>query len=151
MDATGVVRELRGQKAIVLVKRQSACDACASGASCRGAEHGAELEAFNAVGAEPGDEVRISFRALTYLKGSLLVYGIPAVALIAGAVAGKELAAAWWPLADADLVSALAAFGFMGVAVFFVRLLIRKFERKSELTPVIEEIIGHQTEVGSRK
>jgi len=142
MDATGVVKELHGSRAVVIVKRESACDACASGASCRGGVHGAELEAHNDIGAEPGDTVRISFKALTYLKGSLLVYGIPALALIIGAVVGKEALAGYWPSLEADLVSAVTAFGFLGISVIFLRFLIKSFEKKKELEPVIEEIIS---------
>src|ERR1035437_51070 len=107
MESTGVVRELQGAKAIVLVKRESACDSCASGSSCKGTKHGAEIEAFNPIGAEPGDMVKISFKAFTYLKGSILIYGVPAVALVVGAVFGKELMAGYWPSLDADLASAI--------------------------------------------
>ena len=146
MDATGVVRELQGEKAIVLVKRESACDACASGSSCSGGKHGAEIEAFNPVGAAPGDMVKISFKAFTYLKGTLLIYGVPAVALVIGAVVGKELMAGYWPSLDPDLASAITGFGFMGISLLFVRLLITRFEKKKELVPVIEEIISNRPE-----
>jgi sigma-E factor negative regulatory protein RseC len=144
MDATGVVKELRGSKALVIVKRESACDACASGSSCRGGVDGAELEAHNEAGAEPGDTVRISFRALTYLKGTMLVYGIPAVALVVGAVVGKEVLAGYWTSLEADLVSAITAFGFLGISVIFLRFLIKRFEKSKELEPVIEEIINRK-------
>jgi sigma-E factor negative regulatory protein RseC len=142
MDATGVVKELHGSRAIVIVKRESACESCASGASCRGGVHGAELEAYNEVDAQPGDTVRISFKALTYLKGSLLVYGIPALALIVGAVVGKEVFAGYWPSVEADLVSAMTGFGFLGISVVFLRFIIKRFEKSKELEPVIEEIIS---------
>ena len=146
MDATGVIRELHGSKAIVLVRRESACDACASGSSCSGAKHGAEIEAFNPVGAAPGDVVKISFKAFTYLKGSLLIYGIPALALVTGAVVGKEILSVYWPTLDADLSSAIAAFGFMGLSLVFVRLMVKCLENKKELVPVIEEIVSHRAE-----
>jgi sigma-E factor negative regulatory protein RseC len=144
MDAQGIVRELRGPRALVLVRRESACDSCTAGAGCKGEVHGAEIEAFNPVGAEPGDMVRISFKAFTYLKGSLLIYGIPAVALVVGAVFGKEVLAGYWPSADADLASAVAAFACMGFSIILVKLLISRFEKKKELVPVIEEIINEK-------
>jgi positive regulator of sigma E activity len=146
VEATGVVRELQGAKAVVLVKRESACDSCASGSSCKGTKHGTEIEAFNPVGAAPGDMVKISFKAFTYLKGSILIYGVPAAALVIGAVAGKELMAGYWPSLDPDLASAITGFGFMGISLVFVRLLIKRFEKKKELVPVIEEIISHRPE-----
>jgi sigma-E factor negative regulatory protein RseC len=142
MQETGVVRELRGPKALVLVKRQSACDSCASaGSGCKGTQHGMEIEAFNDAGAAAGDTVRISFRAFTYLKGAILIYGVPATALIVGAVLGKEVLSGYWPGIDADLASAVAGFGLMGLSFITVRLIIGLIEKKRELVPVIEEII----------
>ncbi len=145
MEEIGVVKWAEGPKAVVMVKRQSACDACASGSSCRVTQSGAEIEAFNAVRAEVGDTVKISFKAFTYLKGTLLVYGIPALALVAGAIVGKEYMSASFPSIDPDMVSAMAGFGFMIASFIGVKLFIRKFEKKKELIPVIEEIMqkGH--------
>jgi sigma-E factor negative regulatory protein RseC len=142
MEETGVVRELLGPKAVVLVKRQSACDSCASGGSCSGTQHGMEIEAYNNAGAEVGDTVRINFKSFTYLKGTILIYGIPALALIVGAVLGKDVLSGYWPAIDADLASAIGGFGLMGVSVVLIKLVIRRFEKKKELIPVIEEIIN---------
>jgi sigma-E factor negative regulatory protein RseC len=142
MQETGVVRELFGTKAMVLVKRQSACDSCASGSSCKGTQHGMEIEAFNDAGAAVGDVVKINFRAFTYLKGTVLIYGVPAAALVIGAVLGKDLLSGYWPGIDADLAAAVAGFGVMGLSLIVLKFLISRFERKKELVPVIEEIIS---------
>lgn len=142
MEETGVVSRVDGVKAFVTVKRKSACDACAAGSVCKVSEGGSEIEAFNAVHAEAGDTVKISFKAFTYLKGTLLVYGIPALALVVGAVVGKEYLPALFPTSDPDILSAFAGFGFMGVSFAAVRLLISRFEKKKELVPVVEEIIS---------
>jgi sigma-E factor negative regulatory protein RseC len=142
VEETGVVKELRGTMAMVFVKRQSACDSCAAGASCNVTAHGVEIEAFNPVSAAVGDTVKIHFKAFTYLKGTLYIYGIPAIALIAGAVLGKQILAGYWPALDADLAAAIAGFGLMAVSVIAVKLAIRKLEGKRELVPVIEEIIS---------
>jgi sigma-E factor negative regulatory protein RseC len=142
MEETGVVSRVDGPKALVMVKKQSACDACAAGSACKVSESGAEIEAFNAVHAEVGDTVKISFKAFTYLKGTLLVYGIPALALIAGAVFGKEFLPGFFPSSDPDILSAIAGFGFMIGSFVAVKLIISKFEKKKELVPVIEEIIS---------
>jgi sigma-E factor negative regulatory protein RseC len=142
MEEIGVVKWAEGPKAVVMVKRQNACDACASGSSCKVTQSGAEIEAFNAVRAEAGDTVKISFKAFTYLKGTLLVYGVPALALVVGAIVGKESLSASFLSIDPDLVSAMAGFGFMIVSLIGVKLFIRQFEKKKELIPVIEEIIS---------
>jgi sigma-E factor negative regulatory protein RseC len=142
MEETGVVTRVEGPKAFVLVKKQSACDACASGASCKISESGSEIEAFNSAGAAPGDTVKVSFKAFTYLKGTLLIYGIPALALVVGAVVGKEYLANYFRSMDPDILSAIAGFGFLIVSLVLVKLLIRKFENRKELVPVVEEIIS---------
>ena len=54
MEEIGVVKWAEGPRAIVTVKRQTACDACASGSSCKTTQSGMEIEAFNAVRAEAG-------------------------------------------------------------------------------------------------
>ena len=142
MEETGVVKRVDGPKAFVTVRRQSACDACASGSACKVSESGAEIEAFNAVHAEVGDTVKIAFKAFTYLKGTLLIYGIPALALVVGTVVGKEYLSVFFPARDPDMLSALSGFGFMIASFLGVKLLISKFEKKKELVPVIEEIIS---------
>jgi sigma-E factor negative regulatory protein RseC len=145
MQEIGVVKEADGPKAIVMVKRQSACDACISGSSCKVTLSGNEIEAYNAVHAEAGDTVKISFKAFTYLKGTLLLYGIPALALVVGTIIGKEYLKELFPFIDVDLLSAMAGFCFMIVSFAGVKLCIKKLENKKELVPVIEEIMqkGH--------
>lgn len=142
MEEIGVVNRVDGPKAFVMVKKQSACDACAAGSACKVSESGAEIEAFNAAHAEVGDTVKISFKAFTYLKGTLLIYGIPALALVIGTVVGKEYLSGFFPSGDPDILSALAGFGFMIASFLGVKLLISKFEKKKELVPVVEEIIS---------
>ncbi|HMK61623.1 MAG TPA: SoxR reducing system RseC family protein [Dissulfurispiraceae bacterium] len=142
MEETGVVSRLDGAKAFVSVKRQSACDACAAGSVCKVSESGAEIEAFNAVHAEVGDTVKISFKAFTYLKGTILVYGVPAISLVIGAVLGKDVLSGFLPGSDPDILSAISGFSLMIVSFLCVKLLIRKFEKKKELVPVVEEIIS---------
>jgi sigma-E factor negative regulatory protein RseC len=145
MEEIGIVKVAEGSKAIVMVKRHDGCEACAAGASCKAAHDGAEVEAFNAVHAKAGDTVKISFRAFTYLKGTLIMYGVPALALVVGVVVGKEYMSNFFPTFDADLVSAIVGGGFVIVAVVGIRILIRKYSKRKDLVPIIEEIVqkGH--------
>ena len=86
--------------------------------------------------------MKIAFKAFTYLKGTLLIYGIPALALVVGTVVGKEYLSVFFPSSDPDMLSALSGFGFMIASFLGVKLLISKFEKKKELVPVIEEVIS---------
>ncbi len=90
MEEIGIVKEIKGAIALVIVQKQSVCEKCAAGSVCKSTSGEMEVEVLNNANAGIGDKVRIVFRPCTYLKGSLLIYGIPAVSLVIGAVIGKE-------------------------------------------------------------
>jgi sigma-E factor negative regulatory protein RseC len=140
MEEIGVVISTHGPFAKVAVQRRSVCDQCTAG-TCHLTKGGAELEALNDVRAEAGQKVRVVLKPYSYLKGSLIVYGLPVVALIAGAVVGKELLADSFKGLDPDLVSAIFAFGAFALSFLVVFIWSRRAEKKTELKPVIEEIL----------
>jgi sigma-E factor negative regulatory protein RseC len=146
MEEIGIVKNVDGVNAKVLVERKSACDKCTEG-KCLVTDGGAIIDALNLAKAEVGQRVRVVFKPYTYLKGSILIYGIPALALIAGAVIGKEFLGDIIKIFDPDLLSAISGFGLFIIAFIAVRLLTKRLERKSEYKPVIEEIL----EMGNRK
>jgi sigma-E factor negative regulatory protein RseC len=77
----------------------------------------------------------------TYLKGSLLVYGLPALSLILGAVFGKEYMSSFLKNTDPDILSAIFGFGAFILSFVFVKLWSRRIEKKTEYKPVVEEIL----------
>jgi sigma-E factor negative regulatory protein RseC len=103
-------------------------------------EGGAELEALNEAGAEVGQKVRVELKAYSYLKGSMMLYGLPALMLVIGAVVGKEIGPRFMGL-DSDLVSAIFAFGAFALSIVIVKLWSMKAEKKTEYRPVIKEIL----------
>ena len=139
MEEIGIVKSLQGNLARVSVVRKSACDQCKAG--CILTEDGAEMEALNEVGAEVGQRVRIVTKPFTYLKGSLLVYGVPALALILGAVVGKEMLPGLFRDYDPDMLSALSGFGAFIVCLIAVKIWSTRVEKMTEYKPVIEEIL----------
>jgi sigma-E factor negative regulatory protein RseC len=140
MEEIGVVISTHGPIAKVAVQRKSVCDQCTAG-TCHLTEGGAELEALNTARAKEGQKVKVVLKPYSYLKGSLIVYGLPLLALIAGAVAGKELLADSFKGLDPDLVSAIFAFGAFALSFLVVFLWSRRAEKKTEFKPVIEEIL----------
>lgn len=148
MDEVGVIIGLRGDKAIVAVQKQSACDSCAAGGSCKAGEAGgAELEAINKVDAQVGDRVKIEFTAYTYLKGSMIFYGIPAIALIVGAVLGKDYLSRYITGIDADSLSGIAGMTLFVLSFIVVRLIMKQFEKKKETIPVVVEVLGSKQDL----
>lgn len=143
MQEIGVVMSLDGPKAFVAVKKQSSCDKCAAGSVCKGlGGDEAAVEALNPVHAKVGDTVKIAFKPYTYLKGALLVYGLPAVLLVIGAVVGKEYLSGFFPSSDPEMVSAITGFGFFGFGFAALKIILSGLDEKKEYQPVIEEILN---------
>lgn len=140
MEEVGVVTRVDGVHAIVTVEKKSACDHCTAG-TCKVSGEQATIEAINEARARTGQRVKVRLRALAYFKGSLLFYGLPTAALIAGAVLGREYFAGWFEGMDPEGVSALTAFVFLGLSLPVVRLIGRKAEKSVRYQPVVEEIL----------
>ncbi|MBI4823717.1 MAG: SoxR reducing system RseC family protein [Nitrospirae bacterium] len=140
MEEIGVVKSIEGQFANVVVVRRGICEKCTQG-TCHLTDEGAEIYALNGVKAEVGQKVRVVLQPYTYLKGSLIVYGIPALALVIGAVLGKEVFARYLSSMEPDTVSAIFAFGLFGLSFLLVKLWSRIAEKKVEYRPVIKEIL----------
>ena len=139
MDEIGIVKSIHGVIATVSVERKSACEQCAVG--CKVTDSGAEIEAVNRAKAKIGQKVRVELKPYSYLKGSIIVYGLPALALVIGAVVGKEFFSGLFRTMDADIVSAIFGFGAFIIAFILIRFWSMRFEKKSEYKPVIEEIL----------
>ncbi len=144
MEEIGVVTEIKGPKVLVTVKKQSGgCESCPGNSLCTTAGVGeASVEALNQADAHVGDTVRVSIRPYAYLKGTALLYGIPSLMLIIGAVMGKEYAIQYVSGMDPDLASAACGFGFFAVSFFVLRLWSKRYESKKEYMPVVEEILN---------
>jgi sigma-E factor negative regulatory protein RseC len=140
MEEVGVIMSIDGLTAKVSVPRKSACEGCTAG-TCKPGDKSMEIEALNPIKARVGQTVRVVMKPYSYLKGTIIVYGIPAIALVIGAILGKEFFSNYFTGVDPDVVS--ACFGFGAFILFFllIKFWSARFERKQDLKPVIEEII----------
>lgn len=141
MKEIGIVKELSGSIAIVSVQRQSGCDSCPGGSVCKLIGNEAYIEAINKVKAKVGDTVEVEFKPYTYLKGTIFIYGIPALMLIIGAIMGKEILSRIFLNIDSDLLSAFTGFSLFVFSYLFIKIFSKKFGSKKEYMPVIESII----------
>jgi sigma-E factor negative regulatory protein RseC len=143
MVEIGIVKEINGIKAIISVQKQESCGSCPGEALCRTLGGGeALIEAYNYVDARAGDTVKVVFKSSNYLKGTMLVYGLPSLMLIIGAVLGKEYLSRFFPAADSEIISACSGFGFLVITFLAIKLWSNIFERKKEYMPIIEEIMN---------
>jgi sigma-E factor negative regulatory protein RseC len=141
VEEIGVVKNIDGMIAKVNVPRKSACEGCTLG-TCNPAEQFMEIEALNAVEARIGQKVRVVMKPYSYLKGSIVVYGVPALALVIGAVIGKEVLSHYFNKFDPDIISAISGFGAFIFSFICIKFWSNRFGKKLELKPVIEEILN---------
>ncbi|RJQ49922.1 MAG: hypothetical protein C4526_12810 [Nitrospiraceae bacterium] len=141
MEETGIVTKTEGIMAKVAVQKRGTCEGCGARGVCETTEGGMEIDALNPVQAKVGQTVKVSIKPSTYLKGTMLVYGIPLTALIAGAIIGKNIGETYMKETGSDLIAAIAGFGALIISFFGIKIWTRKAETKTEYKPVIEEII----------
>ena len=120
----------------------SACSACAARQGCGTSvlskwvgRKFTRFQAPNTVNAQVGDEVIVGLAEDAMLKGSLLVYLLPLLAMIAFALLADALVAVDSAARDL-LVAASAAAGFI-LMLPLSRLLLSSGTSKSSLTPVV--------------
>ncbi|MHB8882632.1 MAG: SoxR reducing system RseC family protein [Thermodesulfovibrionales bacterium] len=141
IEEIGTVRSTEGNMAVVAVPRKSACEGCTAG-TCKPDEQAMEIEALNRAGAVAGQKVRVSIRSFVYMKGSAIVYGVPAVGLVVGAFIGKDLLSGFFQGVDPDILSALCGFAAFGISLALVKVWSGRAGKNIESKPVIEEILS---------
>ncbi len=139
----GVVTRVGIGAAWIKTTRSDACKGCSARNSCHamgGDEVEVEVEVVNAVNAQPGDLVVISFETTSLLKATFLIYTFPILCLLAGALVGQKLA----PLLDWGESTSAAIVGFSAfiVSMLFVYFKANRLAKKDRYRPHILRIIG---------
>jgi sigma-E factor negative regulatory protein RseC len=140
LEEIGTVISTEGMYARVSVPKKSSCQGCTAG-TCTMGEQSMEIEALNKAGAVIGQRVKVMVHTYAYLKGAMIVYGIPAVFLVLGAVLGKEIMPPFLPMYDSDILSALFGFGFLVISFILIKFWSQRQAAKTGSTPVVEEIL----------
>jgi sigma-E factor negative regulatory protein RseC len=136
-EEVGTVIESWGVTARVLVKRNSACEHCPSRSCC--ASLGGDLKGVdvsNVIGAEKGQKVKIGISQKAVLKASFILYMVPILALIVGAMLGDYLGPQ-----HKQVWAVSMGVGFFVGSYFVIKALSKHFENKAEYSPVITEIL----------
>lgn len=143
MEEQGVVIELKGNQAKVQMRENPACESCPGHGACHaiGSMFGKRvmvMEALNQKGARVGQQVVVSFKSEQVPKASLIMFIIPVVALLAGAILGYYLNV----VGNRD-ISALI-FSILSVTATFIgiRRYCKRYERDPSYRPVIVQVIG---------
>jgi sigma-E factor negative regulatory protein RseC len=141
MDEIGIVKSIDGVIAKVVVARKSSCCESCEKETCDIPENGVETEAINAAGAKVGQKVKVVMKSYTYVKGAMIIYVFPVVALISGAILGKMYLPSFWGGVDSDLLAALAGFLMLFTSLILVKIISSRMEKNTENKSVIESVL----------
>ncbi|MBF0345745.1 MAG: SoxR reducing system RseC family protein [Nitrospirae bacterium] len=143
MEETAIVKDVSGITATVAVEKTTACAHCQSSKVCDSTPESSLIEAINTVNARIGQKVIIEMKTYTYLKGALVVYAIPAIALLLGAILGKHVLSAMdmFGSMKVDAVSAISGFTAFVVSLVVVKLISSNLEKKTEYKAVIKRVL----------
>ncbi len=142
IEEIGVVVKTEGEFARVSVQKRGTCEGCTARGACESTSEGMEIEALNPVNAREGQTVKVLLQAETYLKGSMLVYGLPLVLFITGAIVGKNIGEAYFLNTNSDFVAAIFGFASLIASLLAVKIWSGKLESKAEYKPFIGEIVS---------
>jgi sigma-E factor negative regulatory protein RseC len=128
--------------AMVVTEKGDACSNCESAQFCHSLADCSKMETrvLNQAGAEVGDTVQISLSSRTVLKSAAILYILPTVSFLLGAVGGAGLHK---QLGIGDTGAAII-FGFAGLILGFIiaRLISMRKTAIRKLTPVITRIVN---------
>lgn len=77
MKQTATVKEVVGETAILLVKRQTMCDGCHKESGCSGCSQVIEITVKNSLNALPGDTVTVETPGASVIGVAALVFLLP--------------------------------------------------------------------------
>lgn len=101
--------------------RESACSGdCHKCSGCGAVKQAMLIDAYNPIGAQPGDMVQIRSETGPVLMGAMVLYIMPLVLFIAGYLLGD----AWWGMGP--LMGALSFALGLGIAALYDRLVAKK-------------------------
>ncbi len=137
----GIVISTHEYRAMVTTRRGDACSACSAKGACHAMGGGKEMEveALNSAHASVGDRVELSLPESSVLTASVLVYLVPVVALIVGAMFGQSMAPAWGLSKESGAV--ILGVASFALAFYIVRLVGAKLGAGDKYYPTITKVL----------
>lgn len=123
IEEAGTVVEVRDGRARVRTRRSEGCGQCSARGACASLGGGRDANVWveDPIGTRPGERVIIAVPEGTVVRASILVYLVPVLALVAGALVGHAVGPRWG--LSPDLGAATAGLGAMVLAFLLARCL----------------------------
>ncbi len=140
IEEYGSIIELKSKDvAVVLCQKSSFCENCAAEGICHVGDDNSSktVEVHNPLAANIGDRVKIATSTRTFLQSSFLLYIVPLIFLVTGAVGGKLLAEYLANGLDPNLLSALLGTSFMAASFFIIRIMSRSLAKEAYMPRVV--------------
>lgn len=143
IEEIGTVVELKSKMiAVVMCTKSSLCENCASNGNCAIGDEGNTrlIEVQNPLAAEVGEQVRIATSTKSFLQSSFLLYIVPLIALVIGAIAGKLIGENLPTGLDPNLLSAIFGVFFMSGSFVILRVGSSVLNKESYMPKIVEVI-----------
>jgi sigma-E factor negative regulatory protein RseC len=140
IEEIGTVVELKGKHtAVIMCRKSSLCEHCATSGSCALSDDDQTrlIEVQNLLGASVGERVRIATSTRSFLQSSFLLYIVPLIALVIGAVIGKIVGELPAVALDPNLLSAVFGVFFMVGSFVILRVGSRALVHESYMPKIV--------------
>ena len=145
----GTVERVEDGWAWVRADRNAGCSHCGHKGSCNmveGTDH-MLVKASNNAAAGVGDNVELFLSTKTRMKSMLILYILPVIGLLVGALSGGSLSRAFG--LNQNFGTLLFTFAGLALAFVLVRLLGTRMDSRQELTPIVSRVIRRARSVSS--
>ncbi len=130
-------------RAIVKVRRAEACQACSAKSACMalgGKTQDVVLVVDNTVGASPGDSVVLTLSEANFIKASAVLYLVPALGLIGGALAGSSFYAELG--LNSDPASIIGSLVGLGLGLLLTKILSGRMSKNPKYIPRLTSVLA---------
>jgi sigma-E factor negative regulatory protein RseC len=133
----GIVKEIKGNKVLIETEPAAGCDSCPMNKKCVvvAEDSRRNLWALSSIQLEQGERVEFTIEGKNLFYTSVLIYLIPAILLLIGAVLGASLSDLWG--LDKDLRAFLGGSLFFLCSWFMVRLISSRMEKSTASMPLV--------------
>ena len=140
IEEKALVVAIEGEDVLLQTQRRSACQSCSVKQGCGTSvlskvigKRSSQILVANTLHADVGDEVVIGINDNALVKGSLLVYALPLILLITGALLGELLAHSY--SLNAELMSIVAGAAGFVLAMILIPYGLSGTRLKTDIQP----------------